>query len=142
VPHAEHHVTINRPAADVFAYLADGEKCPQWRDGIVEITKASGDGLGAHYKQSVRGPGGRSIAADYTITEYTPNSALAFETTSGPVRPAGRYTLAESGEVTTVTFSLDAQLTGMKKLLMSGAVTKTMNSEVQALNKVKTILET
>jgi hypothetical protein len=67
---------------------------------------------------------------------------LAFRTTSGPVRPAGRYTLAEAGGATTVTFTLDAELTGIKKLLMSAAVTKTMKNEVQALNKVKTILET
>lgn len=142
MPHAEHRVTINRPAPDVFAYLADGEKCPQWREGVLEITRTSGDGLGAEYKQSVRGPGGRGIRADYTITEYVPNTALAFQTTSGPVRPEGRYTLSESGGATTVTFVLDAQLTGIKKLLMSGAVTKTMKNEVQALDKVKTILET
>jgi len=77
---------------------------------------------------------------DYTVTEYTPNTALGFQTVTGPVRPAGHYTLAESDAGTTVTFTLDAQLSGLKKLLMTGPVTKTMNNEVQALNKVKTIL--
>lgn len=139
--HAEHRVTIQRPAPDVFAYLADGEKCTEWRSGVIEIKKVSGDGVGAHYKQSVRGPGGRAIAADYTITECTPNTVLAFHATAGPVRPHGRYELAESDGSTTVTFSLDADLTGIKKLLMSGMVTKTMAAEVQAIEKVKTILE-
>jgi hypothetical protein len=141
MPHAEHRVTIKRPAADVFAYLADGEKGTEWRSGIVDIKKVSGEGVGSQYKQSVRGPGGRAVAADYTITEFTPNSVLAFQATAGPVRPHGRYDLAEWGGLTSVTFSLDAELTGIKKLLMGGMVAKTMNTEVQALDKAKTILE-
>ncbi len=142
MPHAEHRVTIKRPAAYVFAYLADGEKGTEWRTGIIEIKKVSGEGVGAQYKQSVRGPGGRAIAADYTITEFTPNSVLAFQTTAGPVRPRGRYELVESDGSTTVTFNLDADLAGIKKLFMGGMVTKTMATEVQALDKAKAVLET
>ena len=141
MPQAEHSVTIDRPAADVFHYLAVGENCTEWRSGVIEIKKVAGDGVGAHYKQSVRGPGGRAIPADYTITEFKPNSLIAFQTTVGPVRPRGRYALRESGGATTVTFNLDADLTGFKKLLMGGMVGKTMASEVRAIEKVKTILE-
>jgi uncharacterized protein YndB with AHSA1/START domain len=141
MPHAEHSVTINRPAVDVFKYLADGEKCTEWRSGVIEIKKVSGDGVGAQYKQSVRGPGGRAIPADYTITEFTPNSSIAFQTTAGPVRPRGQYVLQESGGVTTVTFNLDAELTGLKKILMRGMVSKTMAAEVRAIEKAKSILE-
>jgi uncharacterized membrane protein len=141
MPHAEHSVTINRPAADVFNYFADGENCTEWRSGVIEIKKVSGDGVGTQYKQSIRGPGGRAVPADYTITEFTPNSVIAFQTTSGPVRPRGRYDLQESGGVTTVNFSLDAELTGLKKLFMGGMVSKTMAAEVQAIEKAKSILE-
>lgn len=140
MPHAEHTVTINRPAVDVFNYLADGEKCTEWRSGVIEIKHVSGDGVGAEYKQSVRGPGGRAIPADYTITEFAPNSLIAFQTIAGPVRPRGRYVLQESGGATTVTFTLDAELTGLKKILMGGMVAKTMAGEVQAIEKVKSIL--
>ncbi|MGA7910269.1 MAG: SRPBCC family protein [Candidatus Dormiibacterota bacterium] len=142
MPHAEHRVTIKRPAADVFSYLADGEKGPEWRSGIIEITKVSGEGVGSRYKQTVRGPGGRAVAADYTITEFTPNSVLAFQATAGPVRPRGRYELAEVDGSTTVTFSLDADLAGIKKFFMGGMVAKTMTAEVQALDKAKAVLET
>ena len=141
MPHAEHRVTIKRSAADVFAYLADGEKGTEWRSGIIEIKKVSGEGVGTQYKQSVRGPGGRAIAADYAITQFTPNSVLAFQATAGPVRPRGRYELVESADSTTVTFSLDADLAGIKKLFMGGMVAKTMITEVQALDKAKAVLE-
>jgi uncharacterized membrane protein len=141
MPHAEHSVTINRPAGDVFNYLADGENCTAWRSGVIEIKKVSGERVGAQYKQSVRGPGGRTIPADYKITEFNPNSLIAFQTTSGPVRPRGRYALQESGGATTITFTLDADLSGFKKILMGGMVRKTMTSEVKAIEKVKSILE-
>jgi uncharacterized membrane protein len=142
MPHAEHRVVIKRPAADVFAYFADGEKSAEWRSGVIAVTKVSGEGVGTQYKQSVKGPGGRAIAADYMITECTPNSVLAFQATAGPVRPHGRYELAETDGSTAVTFSLDAELTGIKKLFMGGMVAKTMAAEVQALDKAKSILET
>ncbi len=141
MPHAEHSVTIDRPAADVFNYLADGEKCTEWRSGVIEIKRVSGEGAGAQYQQSVRGPGGRAISADYTITEFTPNSVIAFQTTAGPVRPRGRYLLQESSGATTVIFTLDAELTGLKKFLMGGMVSKTMAGEVRAIDRVKNILE-
>jgi uncharacterized membrane protein len=141
VPHAEHSVTINRPAAEVFQFFADGERSAEWRTGVVSIKKVSGDGVGMQYAQSVKGPGGRAIAADYRITEFAPNSLLAFEATAGPVRPRGRYVLAESDGATAVTFSLEAELSGLKKLLMGAMVSKTMTAEVHALAKAKDVLE-
>jgi hypothetical protein len=108
---------------------------------VIEIKKVSGDGVGAQYKQAVRGPGGRSIPANYTITEFVPHSFIAFQTTAGPVRPHGQYALHESGGATSVTFTLDAELTGLKKLLISGMVGKTMATEVQAIEQAKRILE-
>jgi hypothetical protein len=40
-----------------------------------------------------------------------------------------------------LTFSLDAQLTGLRKLLMGSMVQKTMDSEVHNLDNAKRILE-
>lgn len=141
MPSATNTITINRPIADVFAYVADGLNAPTWRSGILDIAHASGDGLGAVYRQGVKGPGGRRIAADYEITAWEPPTRLAFKAIAGPVRPTGEYRLAEAGGGTTVTFSLDAQLGGLQKLLMGGAVQSTMNAEVANLARLKAVLE-
>ena len=141
VLHADYQVTIARPVAEVFEFFADGEKNRQWRTGVIEIRKVSGDGLGAQYKQTIRGPGGRTTAADYIVTEYSPNAAIAFAVTAGPVRPTGRFYFSDENEKTTVQFTLDAELAGIKKLLMGGMVTRTMTSEVRSLDKAKAILE-
>jgi uncharacterized membrane protein len=141
MPEARHQVTIHRSAGDVFSYVADGLNGPKWRSGILDIAHVSGSGVGATYKQGVRGPGGRRVDADYRITAYEPNSRLAFEAIAGPVRPIGEYRFEEIEGGTRLTFALSAELGGIKKLLMGGAVQRTMDAEVRATERLKSILE-
>ena len=61
---------------------------------------------------------------------------------SGPVRPSGEYRFEAVGDGTRLSFALRAELSGIKKLLMSGAVQKTMDAEVAATETLKRLLET
>ena len=141
MPSAERTVVINGPITDVFAFVADGAKAQQWRSGVLEISKKSGDAQGAVYRQVVSGPGGRKIDADYEVTEYTPPTHLGFRAIAGPVRPVGSYDLKEDGGKTSLTFKLSAELGGWKKWVMGGQVQKTMDGEMAALDKLKSVLE-
>jgi uncharacterized protein YndB with AHSA1/START domain len=141
---ASYSVTIARPVEDVFAFVANGEQAKRWRPGVRDITKASGasdGGVGTRYLQGVTGPMGRRISADYDITVYEPNKLLEFQTVTGPARPHGRYDFASVDGGTQVTFSLDAELKGLRKVLMAKAVQKTMDEEVLALDNLKQVLE-
>jgi uncharacterized membrane protein len=138
---ASHSVTVNRNASDVFAFVANGENAPRWRSGVLDVKRESGEGVGTVYRQGVRGPGGRRVAADYEITSYQPDTLLAFKTIAGPVRPTGEFRLEEVGGATTLRMSLRADLAGVKRLLMSGMVQKTMNAEVAAIDNLKRIME-
>jgi uncharacterized membrane protein len=141
MPSAKHEVTITRPVAEVFAFVADGLNAPRWRPGVVDVASVSGAGLGAVYKQGVKGPGGRRIDADYRITAYEPNRRLAFEAIAGPVRPTGQFDFDDADGATRLRFALQADLSGIKKLLMGGAVQKTMDAEVAATERLKQVLE-
>ena len=44
MPQAQHSVTIQQPPETVFAYLFDGEKCTEWRRGVLDIKRISGEG--------------------------------------------------------------------------------------------------
>jgi uncharacterized protein YndB with AHSA1/START domain len=68
MPSASRTVTISRPPAEVFALVADGTTAPRWRPGVTDVALVSGSGLGARYRQGVKGPGGRRVAADYEVT--------------------------------------------------------------------------
>ena len=140
MPEESNTITIARPAGDVFAFLADAENDKQWRGGVIEMTRTSGQGVGATYRQIVAGPGGRRIDADIEITEFVPDQRIAFRTTKGPVRPTGSYELQAGEGGTVVTFRLAATLGGVKKL-MAPMVAKTMRSEVAALTELKRVLE-
>jgi uncharacterized membrane protein len=141
VAEAKHFVIIHRPVEAVFSYIADGEKCPEWRSGVLDIRRVSGEGLGAKYVQGVAGPMGRRVAADYEITAFEPNRLIEFRTTAGPVRPHGRYEFEAADGGTRLSFSLQAEVSGLKKLLMGSMVKRTMDGEVRALDKVKRNLE-
>jgi len=141
MPSAQHSVSIGRPVGEVFAFVADGENAMRWRPGVLDVSHQSGNGLGAIYRQGVRGPGGRRIAADYEITAFEPDRRLAFRAIAGPVRPTGEYRFAAEGDGATVSLALDAALTGWKRLLMGRAVQSTMDSEVRNLDTLKSILE-
>lgn len=140
MPEASNTITIARRASDVFAFLADAENDTRWRKGVIEISKLGGQGVGASYRQVVSGPGGRHIDANIEITEYVPDQRIAFETTSGPVRPTGSYDLETTDAGTRITFRLSVALHGLKKL-MSPMITRTMVSEVHALSDLKRVLE-
>jgi uncharacterized membrane protein len=141
MPSATNTVTINRPVDAVFAYVTDGMNGSKWRSGVLETEHVSGSGLGAVYRQGVKGPGGRRVAADYEVTAFEPGRRMAFKAIAGPVRPAGEFRFADVDGSTRLTFSLDAQLSGWKAVLMGGLVQKTMDAEVAALDRLKGILE-
>jgi uncharacterized protein YndB with AHSA1/START domain len=141
VPHAEHVVIIQRPVEAVFAYLSDGEKCPEWRPVVLDIHRLSGEGVGAKYTQGVQGPMGRRVAADYETTVFEPNRRIEFQTTAGPVRPHGTYGFEDVDGATRLTFALRVEVAGLRKLLMGSMVQRTMDQEVRALDNVKRILE-
>jgi uncharacterized membrane protein len=142
MPAAERTIAIKRPVAAVFDYVADGRNGPSWRSGVLDVEHLSGDGVGAIYRQGVRGPGGRRIAADYEVTAFVPNSRIEFRAIAGPVRPTGSYRFSTTTpDETQLTFALQAELGGLKRLLMSGAVQSTMDAEMGALDRLKAILE-
>jgi carbon monoxide dehydrogenase subunit G len=141
MPQASYSVTISRPIESVFAYIADGGHCTEWRPGVLDIKRLFGSGLGESYSQGVKGPMGRRIAADYSVTVFEPNRSIEFQTTAGPVRPHGRYDFEAVDGGTRLSFALDAEVTGLRRLLMGSMVQQTMTTEVRCIDNVKKILE-
>lgn len=141
MPSAEHSVSVKRPVSEVFEFVADGENAMRWRPGVLDVARQSGEGLGAIYRQGVKGPGGRRIAADYEVTAFEPDHQIAFRAIAGPVRPTGEYRFTSEGGGTIVSLVLEATVTGWKRLVMGRVVQSTMESEVRNLDTLKQILE-
>ena len=140
--HAEESITIHRPINTVFDFVLDGTNCPLWRPGVVDIQRVPGKplGVGAAFKQGLKGPGGRRIEGDYEIVECQPNELIKFQVISGPARPTGTYRFETVGDATRVTFMLHYEPKGLARL-MDPMITRTMRSEVATLSNLKAYLE-
>lgn len=68
---AANEVVISKDAMTVYGFLMDGMNNSLWRSGVRSIALRSGirGQKGALYQQTVSGPGGRPVAADFRITE-------------------------------------------------------------------------
>ena len=139
--HAEETVTIARPAKEVFDFILDGTNSPLWRPSVTDVKLISDKppGVGAVFKQGLKGPGGR-IDGDYEIVECKPNERIQFQVVAGPARPTGTYIFKPMNGSTQVTFILDFQPKGLAKL-MDGMINKSMKEEVSMLSNLKAYLE-
>ena len=140
--HAEESITINRPANAVFDFVLDGTNNPLWRPSVVDIQRVPDkpSGVGAVYKQGLKGPGGRRIDGDYEIVECQPNELIEFQVIAGPAKPSGTYRFEEVGDSTRVTFILHFEPKGLARL-MDPMIARTMQSEVATLSNLKAYLE-
>jgi len=141
VPSAQRSVVVDRPVDEVFAFFTDPSNDRAWRSHVKEIAAGGPVAVGTRVHQVIKGPGGRGIPADIEVTGYEPSSRYAFRVVAGPVRPVGEFRFTSDNGSTTVSFSLAADLTGMKKLVMSRAVQRSMDGEMQALDRAKAVIE-
>lgn len=139
--HAEGSIIINRPVKEVFDFILDGTNSTLWRPSVLDVQLMPGKplGVGAIFKQGLKGPGGR-IDGDYEIVECQPNELIRFQVVAGPARPTGTYIFKPVDISTQVIFILDFQPKGLAKL-MDGMINKSMKGEVETLSNLKAYFE-
>ena len=100
-------VTINRPAAELYAYFRDFKNLPSFMDNVVSIDTS--DDKRSHWV--VKAPGGKTVEWDAVLTEDQPNSLLAWTSEPGAdVANSGRVEFKEAGArgtVVTATIAYD-----------------------------------
>lgn len=141
MPQAERTIVIARPQAEVWSFFADAENDKRWRPGVKVMHREGPLEVGTRYTQRIAGPGGRQVPADIEITALEPDTRVAFHGVAGPVRPDGGYAFAPAEGGTAVTFTLAAEMTGVRKLLLGKQVQKSMDAEMANLDKAKALLE-
>jgi uncharacterized protein YndB with AHSA1/START domain len=82
---AEQSIVIDRPIAEVFAFVTDQRNTPQWQAGLVEVRPlAEGlPGVGKRYAL-VRKFMGRRMEAVNEYLRYETDKLVTFKTISGP----------------------------------------------------------
>src|SRR5436189_6149603 len=90
----EVHTVINRPLAEVFAFVTDFANHPQWENNFLEGKRLTPDpvGVGTRYQCVLKVPGQR-VMSTIDITEYEPNRSIGFRGDQpARAKPVGRVT--------------------------------------------------
>ncbi len=96
-------VEIGRPAAEVYAFLADSENDREWRSHLLEIERIGDDP--PTYRQ-VMELLGRHIESTFEVHELDDERRIAYRSLTGPADVQASYTLDPAGDgATRLTFS-------------------------------------
>ena len=135
-------IHINRPVADVFAYVTDFANDAKWQADLVSSEKTSAGplavGTTGRYVQKFMG---REMKNDVVVTAYEPSKRHGFKTTSGPVKFEGDIAFEDMGGGTHLTVSFKGEPGGFFKVaegLIAKELDKTLSRD---LAKLKELLE-
>jgi uncharacterized protein YndB with AHSA1/START domain len=103
-------LVINKPQEEVFAYLADITKHPEWGNPShkLQVRKTSEGPLGQGSTFDCEGDQFGHNTDSVTITEYTPNSRIAYQADGNAGLIGYAFDLAPADGGTRVTKTFDA----------------------------------
>ncbi len=133
-------VEIARPPAEVFDYLSDVERLPDWQSSAVA---AHADGAlckGARVSERRRLLG-RELDTELEVTGYEPPRRLTLRSHGGPVRVTVDHVLAAGGGGTVLHVAAEAEPGGFMKLA-EPLLARTAEQEFRSdFDRLKEILE-
>jgi uncharacterized membrane protein len=138
----EDSIVINRPAAEVFAYLADVTNWPQWNQAAGNVTQTPPGPMAVGTTlQGASEMMGRIMEWSSEIVEYEPNKKVSQKMRVGPteVEASWIFDAVEGG--TRLTMRSEGETSGLFKIagpLMDRAVKKQIEEN---LARLKAVLE-
>ena len=131
---------INRPSADVFAYISNFENNPKWQGGMVDawFTSEPPMRVGTSYSQ-VAVFLGRRVESTFEVTEYQAGRLIKAKSivSTFPITFT-RIVDAENGG-SRVTAIVEGDASGIFKLaepLLAGKVNKSIHKDYENLKKI------
>jgi uncharacterized protein YndB with AHSA1/START domain len=138
-------VEIAGRAGEVFSYVTDPSRFPEWQQGVVSGSMEGGDtpGVGA-ICTTTRRIGGAERASTSEVTEISPPNRWAVRGLDGPIRAIVNVTVEPLNESarSRVTIELDFEGHGIGKLLVPLVVRRQAEREMpDNLERLKERLE-
>lgn len=140
----ESEITVGRPRAEVFDYIARGERLPDYVSDF-EWVRQDSDGqptLGTSYSYKMA----RGAQGTFEWTEFQPHSRLAWhgppaKAGPGSMEPAGWWELTEAGGGTRVKLVMAPKPGGLFKLMAPLMARSMSKGNAKALALLKGQLE-
>ena len=143
--HIESEIEVARPRAEVFDYIAHGERLPEYVTDFASVEPVSpgepGPGKEYRYRMN-RG----QTEGTFEWTEFQPHDRLAWhgppaKAGPGSMEPSGRWELSETGSGTHVKLVMTPQPGGLFKLMAPFMRMGMRKGNQQALQRLKDKLE-
>lgn len=143
MPKLNASVVINRPIAEVSAFLDDPKNVPKWESGLIVSEQTSEGPVGVgNTGRRVNKIMGRRIESTWELTEYAPPARSAFKSTSGDISYTGSVELEAVDGGTRVTYSVDAQMSGFIWRLLDPLMGMFAQRQFRSdMNRLKEVLE-
>jgi carbon monoxide dehydrogenase subunit G len=142
VVRAEESIFVERPIEEVFAYLTDLERVPEWQTNVLFLQLQGPGGLrtGARLVE-LRKFLGRKVESVVEVTEYQPPHRYTIKVQSGPIPFEISNVLSESGGGTRIDAAVEGE-PGRFFGLVEWRVVKAVERELwNSLATLKGILE-
>lgn len=136
-------VLVSRPAAEVFAVLADPGAAVRWQHGVegVRMVTDGPPGLGSRMT-GTREYAGLRLGFTSEITGWDPPRRLAFRSVGAPVQIEGAQSLDAVPDGTRVTATLELRVGRLSLLRLTDLVTERVAAELRRdLAALKALLE-
>ena len=101
-------IEIKAPVREVYAYLSDPEKDPEWMASMIEVNNVTGSGIGRHFDWTYKMAGMR-IKGETTRTEDVPEKHIV-DQTKGGVESTWTFNLETSKDVTVLNLDIDYKI--------------------------------
>jgi uncharacterized membrane protein len=128
-------VKIDRPVADVFAYLTDVRNVPEWQESAVSAEWIE---EGKRFRER-RTFLGRSAELELEVTELDPDRRFDVRTVKAPVQLEIHHTLASVDGGTRLQLTAEAKLSGALRFaggMAKGQAERQLRSDLQRLKAV------
>ena len=132
-------VVINKPVAEVFAFVTNPENDTQWEGGLDRvIPEGPQDAVGAKYTE-VRKFMGQEMKSTLEVTTYEKNAKWGSKVLKGPVPFEVLITYEPEGSGTRMTTQVEGEPKGFFKLAegaLQGQLQKSLDEDGERLKKL------
>jgi uncharacterized membrane protein len=137
----ENTVVINKPLAEVYAFVTNGDNSTKWQGGVESVVN---DGppnvVGTQFTETRRFLG-QEMKTILEITEAAENAKWSAKVLKGPVPYQVTVTFEESDSGTSVTFRIEGEPTGFFKMAEGMVASQLEKSLAEDGQKLKQLLE-
>jgi uncharacterized protein YndB with AHSA1/START domain len=112
-----HTVEIPQPPAEVFPWLLEDDKVPQWTGSLQRYEQLGALGTGSRVRQVLE-VSGRTIDVDMEVTAYEPPTGAQTRFATNGIEVVSSYVLEAAGAGTRLTQSIEAKPGGLTARLL------------------------